>query len=315
MSTNKKNKIIIAAANGFIGQELISYFKDYEIVALVRNIQPGIHSNKPNLRYVQWDGKTPGAWATEFEGAKAVINLAGRSVNCRYNEKNKAEIFSSRLDSTKVIGQAINQCKQAPEVWINAGSATIYRHSTDKQMTESNGEYHNDFSVQVCKAWEKAFDETETPRTRKLFLRISIVLGKSGGVFATLRSLAKLGLGGKHASGEQMVSWIHIEDLCRSIEFLMRKDQLDGIFNCAAPNPVKNKVFMQVLRKKLNMPFGLPQPKWMLAIGTWFMRTEKELVLKSRNVIPERLVINGFDFKYKTIDEAMQDLCISPSAG
>lgn len=304
-----KPKLVIAAANGFIGRELIKYFKEYEIVALVRNIKPGNDANQNNLRYVQWDGKTIGPWANEFEGATAVINLAGRSVNCRYTEKNKAEIFSSRLDSTKVIGQAINHCKKAPGVWINAGSATIYRHSTDRQMTEANGEFHNDFSVQVCQAWEKTFHETETPRTRKLFLRISIVLGKWGGVFATLKKLTKLGLGGKHASGEQMVSWIHIEDLCRSIEFLIGKEQLEGIFNCAAPNPIKNKLFMQTLRKKLKMPFGLPQPKWMLAIGTWIMRTEKELVLKSRNVIPERLIINGFEFKYKTIDEAMEDLC------
>ncbi|HYG53307.1 MAG TPA: TIGR01777 family oxidoreductase [Flavobacteriales bacterium] len=302
-------KLIIAAANGFIGQELVTYFRDYEIVALVRNIKPHFDSHGKKIRYVQWDGKTLGTWAQEFEGAKAVINLAGRSVNCRYNEKNKAAIFASRLDSTKIIGEAINQCKNPPWVWINAGSATIYRHSTGKQMTEANGEFDNDFSVQVCKAWEKTFEETTIPRTRQVFLRISIVLGKSGGVFATLRKLTKLGLGGKHGTGEQFVSWIHIEDLCRSIEFLINRDDLYGVFNCAAPTPVRNVVFMQTLRKKLKIPFGLPQPRWILAIGTWIMRTEKELVLKSRNVIPERLTQSGFEFKFETIHEAMKELC------
>lgn len=305
MSTSK-NKIIIAAGTGFIGEGLINHFANNEIVVLTRHVKP----NFKNVKYIYWDARSMGDWCTELESAKAVINLTGKSVNCRYNQKNKDEILASRIDSTKIIGQAINACKIPPQIWINAGSATIYRHSTDKQMSEVNGEYENDFSVQVCKAWEKTFNEIETMQTRKLFLRITIVLGKSGGVFKTLKTLTKIGLGGKHGDGKQFVSWIHEKDLCRSIEFLIQHEELSGTFNCAAPNPVLNNDFMKKLRKKLKIPFGLPQPTFILAMGTWLMRTEKELVLKSRNVIPERLTQSGFEFEFKTIDEAYEDLCV-----
>lgn len=307
----KTGKIVIAAANGFIGQSLINYFSNYEIIGLVRNPESGIRNSKSkesNHQIIKWDGKTHESWAHHLEGALAIINLAGKSVNCRYNEKNKAAIFSSRLDSTQAIGNAINSCKNPPAVWLNAGSATIYRHSTDQPMTEMGGEYHNDFSVQVCKAWEKKFDESQTPRTRKVFLRIAIVLGKNGGVYKTLRRLTKLGLGGKHGKGKQMVSWIHEQDLCRAIDFLIHKNELDGVFNCAAPHPVPNHEFMLTLRKSLGVPIGLPQPEFLLKLGTWVMRTEKELVLKSRYVIPERLYINGFEFTYPTIDFAFDEL-------
>lgn len=342
---NSKNKIIIAAGTGFIGQALIEYFSNYEIVVLTRNRnqvtnkhnqQTSEHilttaqqdtgnpigfndTNKNQIkqelyrirdtRFVSWNAKSLGEWSVEFENAKAVINLTGKSVNCRYNEKNKAEILASRIDSTKIIGEAINACKNPPKIWINAGSATIYPHSLEKQNTERVTEFADDFSVQVCKAWEKTFNEIETPKTRKLFLRITIVLGKKGGVFKTLKSLAKIGLGGNHGDGNQYISWIHEKDLCRSIEFLMHNKNLSGTFNCAAPNPMRNKDFMQIMRKQLKVPFGLPQPKWMLAIGTWFMRTEMELVLKSRNVVPEKLLEEGFKFEYNTVEDTMEDLC------
>lgn len=307
------NKIILAGGSGYIGQSLVNYFnhepqwKNTEIMVLTRDHEL-VKTVLPGVRYVYWDGKTPGEWVTELENATAVINLAGRTVNCRYNEKNKAEIFASRLNSTSVIGRAIQQCRQPPKVWINAGSATIYRHSTDKQMTEANGEFHNDFSVQVCKAWEKTFDEITVPHTRKVFLRIAITLGTDGGVFKTLRSLARLGLGGKHGSGQQFISWIHETDLCRIMDFAITNAQIEGLYNAAAPNPVRNAEFMQTLRKKSGAWFGLPQPRWMLAIGTWMMRTEKELVLKSRNVVPEKLLKQGFVFSFSTIDTAMDDL-------
>jgi uncharacterized protein len=302
-----KNKIIIAAGTGFIGQAMIDHFSNYEIVVLTRN--SNFKSQISNLKYIYWNAKSSGEWFSELEGAKAIINLTGKSVNCRYNEKNKAEILSSRVDSTNIIGEAINACKNPPEIWMNAGSATIYPHSLDKQNSEDVTEFDNDFSVQVCKAWEKTFNEIETPKTRKLFLRITIVLGKNGGVFKTLRSLTKIGLGGKQSNGKQFVSWIHEKDLCRAIEFLMDNKNMSGPINCAAPNPMRNKEFMKTLRKQLKVPFGLPQPGWVLSIGTWMMRTEKELVLKSRNVIPKRLTENGFKFTYNTVEEAMKDLC------
>lgn len=301
----QQNKIIIAGGTGYIGQALIRYFKDYEIVALTRK---PVNSSHTNVKYVYWDGKTLGEWAKLFEGAKAVINMAGRTVNCRYTERNKAEILASRLDSTAVIGQAIQQCTHPPVVWINAGSATIYRHSTDKEMTEANGEFHNDFSVQVCQAWERTFDEITLSQTRKVFLRIAITLGNGGGVFKTLRKLSRLGLGGRHGNGQQMVSWIHELDLCRIIEHTIENHDMQGIYNAAAPVPVRNNDFMRMLRKKSGIRLGLPQPEWMLNIGTWIMRTEKELVLKSRNVVPERLLQRQFVFKFNTLSEAMDDL-------
>ncbi len=300
-----KNKIIIAAGTGFIGQAMIDHFKEHEIVVLTRNVKP----NSQNVKYVYWNARSAGEWFAELEGAKAVINLTGKSVNCRYNEKNKAAILSSRVDSTKVIGEAINACKNPPEIWMNAGSATIYPESFDKQNSEDVTEFDNDFSVQVCKAWEKTFNEISTPKTRKLFLRITIVLGKNGGVFKTLRSLTKIGLGGKQSDGKQFVSWIHAKDLCRAVEFLIENKSMSGPINFAAQNPMRNKEFMQTLRKQLKIPFGLPQPGWILSIGTWIMRTEKELVLKSRNVIPKRLLENGFKFHFSTVEEAMKDLC------
>lgn len=301
----QKNKIILAGGSGYIGQCLIQYFKDCEIVVLSRK---PIASDEARVKYVYWNGKNLGEWASALEGAKAVINLSGRTVNCRYTENNKAEIFASRLDSTRVIGLAIQQCIQAPAVWINAGSATIYRHSTDKPMTEANGEFHNDFSVQVCQAWEKTFNEITVPHTRKVFLRIAITLGNGGGVFKTLRSLTRLGLGGRHGNGQQYISWIHEKDLCRIMDFAIENNDVEGVYNAAAPVPEHNADFMRMLRKKSGAWFGLPQPEWMLNIGTRLMGTEKELVLKSRNVVPERLLQKGFVFNFNTAAEAMDDL-------
>lgn len=309
----QKNKIVLAGGSGYIGQTLVRYFSGSgsstkqlcEVVVLTRD-KKRIQDDR--IKYVYWDGKTLGEWAHELEGARAVINLSGRTVNCRYNQKNKAEILASRLDSTRVIGRAIQQCTQAPAVWINAGSATIYRHSTDKQMTEENGEFHNDFSVQVCKAWEKTFNDITVPHTRKVFLRIAITLGNGGGVFKTLHGLTRVGLGGRHGSGLQFISWIHEQDLCRIMCFAIENENIYGVYNAAAPNPERNKTFMQLLRKKTGAWWGLPQPVWLLNIGTRLMGTEKELVLKSRNVVPERLFKAGFVFKFNTLEEAMEDL-------
>jgi hypothetical protein len=299
-------RLVIASGSGFLGDALIHYFgsKFDEYIILTRSP----HQNENNIKYIQWDAKTIGEWTQYLEGAECVINLCGKSVDCRYNAKNKTLIFSSRLDSTAVLGKAIANCKDAPKVWMNAASATIYRYSEDKIMTETDVEYGEGFSVEVCKAWEKIFNESQTPNTRKINLRISMVMGKRAGVFPVLRKLTKRFLGGKMGSGNQMVSWIHQEDFCRLVEWLINNKNAAGPYNVAAPNPISNDRMMKIFRKELKVPFGLPAYEWMLEIGAFFMRTETELILKSRNVISDRAMKEGFDFKFKTMEECVKNL-------
>lgn len=298
-------KIIITAANGFMGKQLVEYFSnEHEVIALVRN------ENIPlkNCRTVRWDGKNLGSWVEELEGATAVINLAGKSVNCRYTEKNKAEIFASRLDSTRVLGEAIRLCKQKPTVWINAASGTIYRHSLHEPMTEFAGEIGSGFSVEVCKQWEQAFFSFSDLPLRQVALRTAIVLGKDGGVMVPFRNLARLGFGGKMGSGQQQFSWIHVEDVCRSIAFILQNEQLDGVINLSSPTPVRNSEFMQALRNRYRRKIGIPSPTWLLELGARLIQTETELILKSRFVLPEKLEQAGFEWKFPTINEAL-DTC------
>lgn len=299
-------KLVIAGGSGFLGDALIHYFanKFDEYVILSRTAR----GNRNNVKYVVWDAKNLGDWTQHLEGADCVINLCGRSVDCRYTDENKALIFSSRLDSTAILGKAIANCKEPPKVWMNAASATIYRYSEDKIMTEIDGVYGEGFSVEVCKAWEKVFNEAQTPGTRKINLRISMVMGKNAGVFPVLRKLTKRFLGGKMGSGNQFVSWIHVEDYCRLIEWLITNKNAAGPYNVAAPNPIRNKEMMATYRRILNVPFGLPATEWMLEIGAFFMRTETELILKSRNVISDRAIKEGFKFKYSTMEECVKNL-------
>ena len=297
-----KKKIIIAAGTGFLGRVLEDHLtkNGYAVTILSRSPKKGNH--------VFWDAKELGTWRNEFEDAYAVINLTGKSVDCRYNQKNKNVIYSSRIDSTNVIGEAVQQFKQAPKVWINSSTATIYQYSLKKEMSEEDGDIGDDFSMNIAKSWEKAFYNHNLPNTRQIAIRTSIVLGKNGGALIPLKSITKLGLGGKQGSGNQKVSFIHEHDFARAIAFLLENEMINGNVNVTAPNPSNNKTLMSIIRKELKIPFGIPQPKWMLEIGTFFLRTETELVLKSRNVIPKRLLNNGFKFKYETINETLNNL-------
>lgn len=298
-------KIIITAANGFIGQQLLNYFKkEHEVVALVRKLP----ANQNGVKYQLWDGIHLGEWTLEFEGAFAVINLAGRSVNCRYNEKNKNEIYQSRLDSTEIIGKAIEICADKPKVWINAASATIYKHSLHQPMTEKEGIIGEGFSVDVCQRWEKKFNDYKQENVRQILLRTAIVLGKNGGVMKPFNNLVRFGLGGKMASGEQMFSWIHETDLCRAIDFLIKNEKCEGIYNLSAPEPVPNKVFMETFRKVKKVSVGIPSPAWLLKMGAWLIGTETELIFKSRYVVPERLLAAGFKFKFNEIEACLEDI-------
>ncbi|WP_034671272.1 TIGR01777 family oxidoreductase [Epilithonimonas caeni] len=296
-------KIIIAAGTGFLGKNLEQYFlnKNNEVKILTRNPK--------RKNEILWDAKTVGNWKNELEDADILINLAGKSVDCRYNEKNKKEIYDSRIDSTRVLQQAIDECQNPPRIWINASSATIYIHSETNLNTEANGIIGDDFSMNICKSWEKEFFKKNNQNIRKVALRTSIVLGENGGAFPKFKQISKLGLGGKQGRGNQMMSWIHIDDFCEAVRFIIENEQLQGAINITAPNPLYNETMMKLLCKKIKIPFGIPSPVWLLEVAAIFIKTETELMLKSRNVYPEILIRNGFQFKYDDFEKALNDLC------
>lgn len=228
-------------------------------------------------------------------------------MNCRYTLKNKKEILNSRIDSTQILNKAILECKNPPKHFINSSTATIYIHSIDKQMDEYTGETGDDFSMTVAKKWESTFFETKTPSTLKTAIRTAIVLGKSGGAFVPLKRISQLGLGGKQGSGKQWVSWIHEKDFARAVSFIIQ-NKLSGVINITAPQPIKNVDFMNALCNQLKMPVRIPSPEILLEAGAKVIGTETELLLKSRNVIPKRLLENGFVHQFHTIEQAFQEL-------
>lgn len=304
-----KKKVIIAAANGLMGKALSEFLKEeYEIVGLVRK---EIKSPVNGVRYRIWDGKTLDGWCAEFEDAFAVINIAGKSVDCRYTPKNKKLIYSSQLESTKVIGEAIDLCKNKPKVWLNAASATIYRHELHTPNTEENGVIGEGFSVDVCKQWEATFFEHTYADVRQVALRTTIVLGKDGGAFPALVRLAKFGLGGKQGKGNQQFSWIHIEDFNRAVQFILDNESLSGPINIAAPFPERNRKLMKDIRKALKMPIGIPLNKTLLEFGARIIKTETELILKSRYVVPEKLEKAGFEFRFPRLENAVYNIITS----
>jgi len=292
-----KKKIVLAGGTGFIGTYLHKQYTEqgYEVLVI---------SRQPNA--IHWNNKT--GIVNALDGAEILINLAGKSVDCRYNEKNKAEILSSRIDTTNILGEALSQCKQAPELWVNSSTATIYRHAEDRPMTESTGEIGSGFSVGIATQWEAAFFKFKYPSTRQVALRIAIVLGDEGGAMRPLKNLVHFGLGGKQGSGKQHFSWIHIEDIKNIIQFIQEHKNMSGIYNCSSPNPSTNAILMKELRKVMHAPFGLATPAWLLTIGAFLIRTETELVLKSRWVLPERLIKSGYTFKHTDLKEALEDL-------
>ena len=237
-----------------------------------------------------------------------LVNLCGKNVNCRYTAKNREAIIQSRLLPTELLGKAIGEMENPPKLWINITSATIYRHAEDRYQDEINGEIGTGFSVEVCKAWENSFFNADTPQTRKIALRMGIVLGKSDGAFPRLLNLVKLGMGGKQGNGGQYVSWVHEQDAALSIEWLLLHKEIEGIINCTAPEPIKNYFLMQQIRKFYGIAFGLPATAWLLTIGAKIIGTETELILKSRWVKPTLLLNAGFKFKYPEIETAVRDI-------
>jgi uncharacterized protein (TIGR01777 family) len=307
-------KIIIAGGSGQVGTILARHFhrNGHSVVVLSRS------SQKTPWRMVHWDGSTLGPWLDELNYSDVLINLAGRSVNCRYTRKNRREILDSRVLSTQILHQAIATIEHPPAVWLNASTATIYRHALDRPMDESTGEFGGNeggapdtwnFSIQVARAWEDAFFSMETPGIRKVALRSAMTFSADrGGVFDVFLKLVRHGLGGTTLPGTQFVSWIHEVDFIRSVEFLIASKELTGAVNLASPHPLPNREFLAILRKAWGTRVGLPTTGGMLELGTLLLRTESELVLKSRQVVPARLLEAGFQFKYATWPLAAQDL-------
>ena len=294
-------KLLIAGGTGFLGQSLEAYFQQRkdQVTILTRN------PRAENHRY--WNGESLGEWIAEVEEADMVINLTGKSVDCRYTEANRAEILRSRVASTRVLGQAIAAADRPPAVWLNASSATIYVHADHQRMTEASGIIGDDFSMSVCQAWEETLFEFDLPETRQVPLRTSIALGKGGGAFPKMKTITRLGLGGRQGSGEQWMSWIHITDFCRAIEHIIHHE-MEGPVNVTAPCPMRNWMFIRHLRSALGVPLGIPQPVALLELGAWLLGTETELLLKSRNVYPEHLLASGFEFQFTRAEGAIRDL-------
>jgi uncharacterized protein (TIGR01777 family) len=305
-------RIVLAGGSGFLGQVLADHFQNngYEVINLTRSPKPG--SGK--VREVRWNARDLGEWARELEGATAVINLTGRSVNCRYTPSNRQLILESRVLSTRVLGTAISQCKESPRAWLNSSTATIYKHTYGPAWDESGivggtPEAKDAYSVEVALAWEQALQEARVPATRKIALRSAMVLGnRKNSVFPVLQKLAQYGLGGKMGTGKQFVSWIHEADFCAAIDWLIAHEKIDGAVNVAAPNPVTNAEMMKLFRNQCHQRLGLPANRWMLEIGAFFLRTETELILKSRRVIPKRLIDTGFTYRFSDLKQALNDL-------
>jgi len=310
-------KIVIPGGSGQVGQLLARAFQSdgHDVVILTRQLAAGAAG-----RSVLWDARTLGNWTAELEDADVVINLAGKSVNCRYTPKNREEITRSRVESTKAIGLAIARAQRPPRLWLQAGTATIYAHRYAAAHDEASGFLGGNeegvpetwcFSIEVAKAWERALHEAPSaPLTRKVILRSALILSpERGGIFDVLLGLVRHGLGGRMGNGRQYISWIHGADFIRAIYWLIAHENLEGVMNLASPNPLPNAEFMRVLREAWGTRLGTPASEWMLEIGTYLMRTETELVLKSRRVVPGRLLQDGFEFAFPDWNDAARDLC------
>ena len=308
-------RIVIPGGSGQVGSLLARYFhaRGHTVTVLSRTPRPAPWQTLP------WDGRSlQPAWTGALEEADAVIHLSGRSVNCRYTPSNRREILDSRITPTLLIGRAIEQARRPPRLWMNASTSTFYAHTFDRPQDEFTGELGGfepgmpdswKFSIDVARRWEEAFYTSATPATRKIALRSSMTMSPDpGGVFSVLSRLVRFGLGGTQGSGRQYVSWIHEQDFCRAAEFLIEREDLEGPINFTAPHPLPNRDFLRDLRRAWGRPVGLPASRWMLAIGAFFMRTETELILKSRRAVPTQLLRSGFQFSFPDWPAAALDL-------
>jgi uncharacterized protein (TIGR01777 family) len=299
--------VILAGGSGFLGQNLARFLvhEGYSVVVLTRTPQLG-----NAVRSIEWDGRTRGSWMRFISGAKAVVNLAGRSVNCLYDGKNRREILNSRLDSVRILGEAIRVAEQPPKAFIQATSLAIYGDSAER----INDEYAppgSDFSAEVCQRWEEVIHEIELSSTRRIILRLGLVLGRGGGVLAPLVRLTRFYLGGSIGNGRQYISWIHVDDLSEMIRWSIERPDVQGIYNATGPSPVINREFMRELRKVLNRPWSPATPVFVVKVGTKFvMRTESSLALTGRRCIPRRFLQQGFEFQQPDLAQALRDILV-----
>lgn len=313
-------KIVIPGGSGQVGTVLARAFhaEGHDVCVLSRT------PRHAPWQTIEWNGEMLGDWTSAIDGADVVINLAGRSVNCRYTPANRHEIMRSRVNSTRAIGAAIAGAWHPPRVWLQASTATIYAHRFDAANDEATGIIGGAeidapdtwrFSIDVARAWENVAMEIPTPRTRLVLMRSAMTMSPDrGGIFDALLGLTRRGLGGRAGDGRQFISWIHEADFIRAIRWLIENETFTGPVNLAAPEPLPNLEFMRILRAAGGMPFGLPATKWMLEIGAHFLKTETELILKSRRVVPGRLLAAGFTFQFPNWNEAARDLCARRAA-
>ncbi len=308
-------KIVIPGGSGRVGRILCrALAPEHEVVVLTR----AGAGKRPGVRYAAWDGKTLDSWGAEIDGADAVINLAGRDVDCRYTRSNLEEMLVSRVDSTRVVGEAIAASARPPRVWLQASTATIYSHHTEQPHDDVTGVLGGGepdlprvwkASIDIAKAWERTLGEADTPGTRRVAMRTAIVMSPDpGSPFRLILRLARLGLGGWWGDGRQYVSWVVDRDFVRAVRWLLRSDDLSGPVNIAAPGPLPQRDFVRAVRRAARAPIGLPAAKWMLEIGAFAMRTDTELILKSRRVVPRRIVESGFRFDMTDWEAAARDL-------
>jgi uncharacterized protein (TIGR01777 family) len=307
-----KGRVVLAGGSGFLGRALADEFSraGYEVVVLTRRPNEGrARESRSRVREVGWDGRTAGAWARELEGAAAVVNLTGRSVDCRYTAKNRREIVGSRVGSVRAVGRACEMCEEPPKVFVQAGSLAIYGDAGSRVCDES-APAGRGFPVEVCLRWEREFDSLELRRTRKVLLRIGFVLGRDGGALPKLARLAKVYLGGTTGEGHQYMSWLHARDFCRLVLWCVEHEEAQGVFNATGPAPVTNAEFMCELRCALRRPWSPHVPAWLVRLGALLLGTEAELALTGRRCIPERLVEQGFKFIYTNLESALADLLV-----
>ena len=303
--TNMKPRVVLAGGSGFLGQALAKTLvsKGYEVVVLTR----AVHREGTGIRHLHWDGQTLGDWSQSIDGAKAIVNLTGRSVNCRHTPEHRREVMESRVNSVRVLGEAVARCNHPPEVWVQASSLAIYGDSGDRWCDEDAPQAEG-FSEEVCKRWEGEFAKVEAAGMRKVVMRIGIVLDTDAGALPVLARLTRLFLGGRVGSGEQYVSWIHVADLTRMFFDAIERPDIAGVFNVTGPNPVTNAEFMRELRRVLRRPWSPPVPAWATAIGASLMRTEPSLALTGRRCRPKRFLESGFRFEFPELRGALDDL-------
>ncbi|HWA26647.1 MAG TPA: TIGR01777 family oxidoreductase [Lacunisphaera sp.] len=298
-------KVILAGGSGYLGQALGRRLTvaGREVVVLTRHPRPGAA-----FREVGWDGATAGPWAAELEGAEALVNLTGRSVDCVHNAENRRLILESRINSVRALGAALAGCRVPPPVWVQCASLALYGDAGDRVCTEETAPA-GDFSAQVCRQWEAELAAAPAPATRKVCLRIGLVLGPGGGALRPLARLARCFLGGTVGSGRQYLSWLHHDDMEEIFRQAMTRNDLAGAYNACAPNPVPNAEFMRELRGALGRPWSPPAPAWAVRFGAHFLlRTDADLALTGRRCVPARLQAAGFRFKYPDLRPALRGL-------